>query len=221
MKLKQLLTITCMAAGASFYAGYASAGNSTIEDALKSRENLSAFYQGLVNTGVINELDSGASYTVFAPTNDAMKKISQDKYPCFYSQQCADEVADILRNHIVKGEVAMGTTGPTKTGVFSIDGEHLALGTVGNRDYTVNGKEIETQHQLLGSVLYEIDGVIAEPQELSDVGSLKYVHVPVATPVAQQTVQEQMYYAPDGRPDGYSRTVTTTQETPVVITPAY
>ena len=186
-------------------ASIAQAKNAVVEDAIKSRPELSSFYEGLVNTGVINELQSGVSYTVFAPTNEAMAEISRDKYPCFYSAQCKEEIADILRNHITVGEVNFAT--PNLKSVFSIDKRQVAILETSKGNYSVDGHKVVSQNQLLGNVLHEIDGVIASKEELALVSRLK---TPVATNVEKKTITEKVYYAPDGVPDGASKTTVTT-----------
>ena len=225
---------TLLAAGAAgvigFFSSPAFATNTAVENSMKGNSNVSAFYQAMIDTGVVNELNSGGSYTVFAPTNAAMNEISRDKYPCFYSHACKEELADIVRNHIVSHEV--GLEDSLHSAVFSIDKTHLAMNEPQKRNYTVEGHKIVKQHQLLGSALYEIDGVIANPQELANIAQPKVIAVttgaalvPVAmvpvttvvTPVEQRVVTKKTYYAPEGTPDGETKTTTVTTEAVVPV----
>ncbi len=140
------------------------ANSATIEDALKSREDLSMFYQALMNSGVAEELESGSSYTVFAPTNEAFeKKFSKEKYPCFYSPECKAEVADIVRNHIVKGNYYISDA---RGALPNLDRKFINVSESSRNTYYVAGKHVETTHTLVGGTLYEIDGVIADDLEL-------------------------------------------------------
>jgi uncharacterized surface protein with fasciclin (FAS1) repeats len=156
----------------ALYSNPANAGNAAITDAVERRDNLSSFYEAMVNTGVINELKPGMPYTVFAPTNAAFAKLTQDKYPCLYSAQCKEEIADIVRNHIVPYEVNF--SGPKTNAAHSIDDTNLGFSKT-NNGYSVNGIPITSTNQLAGGMLYEIDGVIADPQELAYLTKLKYV----------------------------------------------
>jgi uncharacterized surface protein with fasciclin (FAS1) repeats len=161
------------------------AGNSTVENALRDRPDLSMFYQGLVSTGVINELKEDQSYTVFAPTNDAFAKLPVDQYPCFYSQICKPEVAEILRNHIVPGEKHLSDIGTHVGGImsmFAIDEQHI-IGSEPYKDsYAIDGHKVLSENQLLGSgsVLYRVDGVLATPREMAtfEAPVVAMVHVP-------------------------------------------
>lgn len=210
---KKLLCTLSLALGLAGASATASANNTTVENALSSRDDLSMFYQALVNTGVIDELRSGASYTVFAPTNDAFAQFSNAQYPCFYSALCKTQVADILRNHIAEGEVSF--SGPRTRATFSIDRTAINLSEPRKGSYTAAGHDIISKNQLAGAVLYKIDGIIASPQELANIAPVRYVPVSQLIPEGQvvtRTVTERVYYAPDNYPDGVSQTT--------IITPA-
>jgi len=147
----------------------AQANNSRVEEALKNRPDLSVFYQGLINTGVINELKENTSYTVFAPTNAAFDKLPPDKYPCFYSTTCQHQAAEILRNHIVPGEKHLSDLGTHPGGImslFAIDDEHIIASEPFKDQYEINGRKVISESQLLGGVLYRIDGVLATPRDM-------------------------------------------------------
>lgn len=183
--------------------GTAQAANSAVENSLKNRPEISTFYQALVNTGVINELSPGLRYTVFAPTNEAFAAISQAKYPCFYAEQCRAQVADVLRNHIVKGEVHVSDAAAQKGVVFSIDKRNVSVAEPHKGTFTADGHSIINQRQTLGGMLYEIDGVIANQQELA------WFEAPRTMPVADaspQVITEKVYYSPSGRIDGVTET---------------
>ncbi len=184
-------------------ANSADAGNVTIENALKNRPNLSVFYEALVNTGVINELREGQAYTILAPTNDAFAQITQEQYPCFYSVQCREEVKGILRNHIVEGERQLNRRG----GMFSIDHRHISIAEPYKQHYTVDGNKVLTTNQLAGGIIYQIDGVIANDNEMLSFWNMKVV--PASPQFGQQrVVTEKTYYSSDGRPLGQTKTTT-------------
>lgn len=185
------------------------AGN-TVEDALKDRKDLSVFYQALVNTGVINELNNGP-YTIFAPTNEAFSQITQDKYPCFYSNQCREEVATILRHHIVPAEEHVSDVVRQKGGVYSINDRYINIAEPYKQHFTADGHEIETQNQLLGGVLYRIDGVIANESEMAEFRTMKEIPVTVLPTTTEKIVTEKTYYLPsEARLMPQSTTVTRT-----------
>ena len=155
-------------AGGLAIAVAAQANNTTVENALKSRPELSTFYKGLVSTGVLNELHEEQSYTVFAPTNDAFAKLPESKYPCFYSAACKGQVAEVFRRHIVPGEMHLSDVN-SQGGIysmFSIDGQHVVGSEPNKNQFTVDGKNVLNENQLLGSELYELDGVLARERDI-------------------------------------------------------
>ena len=143
----------------------AQANNTQLETALAARGEISDFYQALINTGILNELNENTNYTVFAPTNAAFAEIQPRVYPCFYSAACRQQVAAILRNHIVPEqqpiERFVREAGRTPT----LGAKHLYVEEAYKGDYTVEGQHIRDPKNELG--IYAIDGVITTPQELS------------------------------------------------------
>ena len=192
------------------------AANEGITDALKHRDNISMFTDAMISTGVINELQPNRSYTIFAPTNEAFAKLSSKEYPCLTDVQCKNQVADILRNHIVPESITF--TGPVKGAVFSIDKMNINLGKHNGEIKTAAGYNIVNRGQVFGGIVCEIDGVIASAQELANVTAVKYVPVKVEHNIVERTTVDKVYYAPDGTPDGMSKVTTFTAE-PVAIKP--
>jgi len=179
------------------------ANNERIESAVKSRQELASFYEAMMVTGVNQELSPNASYTVFAPNNEAFAAIGKDQFPCFYSAQCTAQIADIVRNHIVKNEEYVADVVNQKGVLFSIDKRQLPIGMPNPNKYTVDGRNIVRTNGLVGSMLYTIDGVIANQQELA------MFTVPVSKTVSQKVIS----YSPVGSVDGKTTVVETTTTT--------
>jgi uncharacterized surface protein with fasciclin (FAS1) repeats len=192
--MKNLITGIAVLASVSAFAFTAQANNATVENALKDRSDLSSFYNGLVSTGVINELKEGQPYTVFAPTNEAFAQITQDKYPCFYSADCKAHVAEILRRHIVPGEKHLSdiTAQGGEVSMFSIDNQHVVASEPNKGSFTVDGRNVLSENQLLGGDLYKIDGVMVSDHDMAQFVAPQIIVVhaagtdlPPATPPGQ------------------------------------
>lgn len=171
MKLTQkLIRNTLLAATATISVSAAEAGSLPISKEMMSRPDLSLFQDALERTGVIEQLNSGVAYTIFAPSNEAMKSISpflsNGAGECVENKQCNDALVEILRNHIIPNEV--GFNEPGKFMAYSIDGDSVSLSQPRKGDYYVNGAKVETQYQMGGGILYKIDKVIASAQEKLD-----------------------------------------------------
>lgn len=143
------------------------ANNSAVENALASQSNLSMFYQALLNTGVANELNENTEYTVFAPTNAAFMEIKPGVYPCFYSVQCRDGVAAILRNHIVPRNESIGEFANWGGDIPTLGNRKLYVEEAYKNQYTVEGHYVLTRREGDDVSLYAIDGVIADNRDLA------------------------------------------------------
>ncbi len=195
----------------------AHADNASVENALKNQSDLSNFYQALQTTGVIHELQPNMTYTVFAPTNYAFSKLSTQQYPCFYSQDCRKDVADVLRNHIVPHQEYIDTVARQKGGVYSIDKRFVSIAEPNKGSYTVDGHNVVNADMIGGGLVYKIDGVIANPYELSAFQYGNYT--PVATEEQTTTTTTARHVDTDCSndlvdcPQGVSRSTTVTKRT--------
>jgi len=216
--MRYALTTITLAGMLSLAAVAAQANNTTIENAIKSRPDLSQFYQAMVNTGVANELYEGVAYTVFAPTNAAFARIAPDKYPCFYSAQCKDEVAAIIRHHIVPGEAYVDTIVQHQGGVYSINHRFIAVAEPYKHDYTADGHDVLSEMMLGNGILYKIDGVIVNDYDLAEVAKPVYVQVAEGektTTTTKKTVVDKVCPPGEDCPDEVSTIVTRTTTTVV------
>jgi uncharacterized surface protein with fasciclin (FAS1) repeats len=152
----------------------ARADNPNIERALMNRPEISTFYQALVNTGVIHELQPDRPYTVFAPVNSAFAKYPVNEYPCFYSSACRAEVAQILRNHIVPGETYLSDAVKQKGGIYSVNNRFVSIAEPYKNNYSVDGKNVLKTAWVAPGIVYETDGVIASEREMAAFTPLRY-----------------------------------------------
>ena len=152
----------------------ASAENINLTDALVSRPELSEFQAALVATDVIKELNPKTSYSIFAPTNEYLDKVVKGEPSCLDSERCKAEMTVILRNHIVAGAVHLSDVAKQGAAVLSsINGHTITVTALPNGGFTADGNAITMQQSIAGGVmLYEINGLLANPQEHSDMQSI-------------------------------------------------
>ena len=152
----------------------AHAENTAVETSLESYGDLSMFYQGLINTGVINELREDQHYTIFAPTNAAVRDIRPNEYPCFYSLECRPQAAAILRNHIIVGQYGLKDLTSYGHGVQTVGVKVAKVEEPFVGDYTVDGRKILSESDIDGNVIYRIDGVLAGPKTMAQFQKVSY-----------------------------------------------
>ena len=206
-------TLLTLALYSAFGIAAAHADNLTVERALERRPELSNFYTALMSTGVNKELQPGRSYTVFAPVNAVFAQMPPQEYPCLYDAACRPQIADIVRNHIVPGEIHLSDATKHKGGIYSIDQRFIAIGEPSRNNYAVEGNRVLSSSQVgVRTMLHEIDGVIAQPAELA---LLRYPVYP-PYPYDQAIATSREYVRPDPSPclmDGCPQAVARTTET--------
>ena len=153
----------------------ANANNTAVESALAGQGDVSMFYRALLNTGVARELNEHTEYTVFAPTNAAFAAIQPREYPCFYAPSCRQQVAAILRNHIVPRNESVERFSKWGGDIPTIGKSTLYVEEPYQGQYTVEGHGVlyqtksseDLRKQGEDASLYQIDGVIASDQDLA------------------------------------------------------
>jgi uncharacterized surface protein with fasciclin (FAS1) repeats len=213
--MKTLLT-TLAALTALSVAGVAHADNPAIENALAKRADLSGFYQALLNSGVNHELQAGRPYTVFAPTDAALSRFSQIDYTCFQDDACRQDVAILVRNHIVPGELHVEDIVRQRGGVYTLDNRFVNIGQPSRNNYAVEGNRILSASQHGRNVLYKIDGVIVTPDELALLKYPHYAYEPAHVTTSMREVPEPSPCLADGCPQSVARTTTTTVIGPLI-----
>jgi|GEM_PF-6043391 len=185
------------------------AGNAAVEEALRRHSEHSSFYKALQETGILAELQEGASYTVLAPTNSAFAAAQRKTYPCFSTMFCREEMVGILRSHIVPGTQYIGSLGAGKNALFSINQRLIPVGQPTRNVYAVDGQRIMNSAKFNGGMLYTIDGVIlprlAKP-------TFEQAEERVTT-VTKKTIPNPDC-GPGGCPDAYSETTVITRRVP-------
>ena len=149
-----------------------------------------------------------ATYTVFAPVDSAFVQIPSDKYPCFYTDHCIPEQEAIVRNHIVKGEINLGDFARGEGGVYAINKRRIAISEPTKGEFYVDGHKVLSQNLTSGGMLYVIEGVVATPQELSELNQPKTMPL-VETTTEKTTVETK-------NPDPDSNSVITTKTTTTI-----
>jgi len=192
-------------------ASAAYADNTDVENAIKSRPDLSSFYQELIATGVNHDLIPGQSYTIFAPTNGAFSEIHQKQYPCFYKAECQAEVAAIIRNHIIPGEVRIDDAVKHEGGLFSIGSRLVNIAAPSKDNYAVDGNKVISTSSFGSGILYKIDGVIANPHELALLQDEEYASTTKEDTIISKKTISDPACGPGGCADETTQTTTITR----------
>ncbi len=137
----------------------------TIVDAAVDNGNFTTLVAALEATGLDTTLaDENASFTVFAPTDDAFALLGDDTINALLED--TDTLSDILTYHVISGEVdaaaAVASAGQTVEMVngdmvgLSLDGDNLLVNTA-----TVTMTDIQTDN----GIIHVIDAVLMPPAD--------------------------------------------------------
>jgi transforming growth factor-beta-induced protein len=138
----------------------------TIVDVAVKSGNFTTLVAALEATGLDTTLaDPNASYTVFAPTDEAFALLGQETIDALLAD--TDTLSDILAYHVLASEVnaetaisLAGTTVEMVNGDYiglSLDGSNLLVNTV-----TVTTTDIQTDN----GIIHVIDAVLLPPEEI-------------------------------------------------------
>lgn len=135
-----------------------SAASTKFEEITNDHPELSTFVL-LVNKAELKDLFNGTGpFTVFAPTNEAFKKMGKDKIDHLSKPENRDQLSDLLIYHVMPGKYLSNSL-KSRTAP-SMNGKTLKI-LVENGEVKVNDAKV-TQMDIIGpnGVIHEIDTVL-------------------------------------------------------------
>lgn len=144
--------------GPSAVAATTPASDSVVE-AIVANPELSTLARLVNAAGLVEALNDAGTVTVLAPRNDAFAGLSADDRRRLLSPAGQPELRRILLNHVVAGELLIGSTE-----IQSL--AEVNLSVVGAGTVTVGGAEVLAESRNPGRwVIIEIDRILAPPAE--------------------------------------------------------
>lgn len=133
-------------------------GKDTVVKVAADNGTISTFSSALQSVDLNDLLDRPGPYTIFAPSNDAFKKLSPETLANLLKPENKEKLKAILKSHIVPGKILASDV--KETTLYSIDGKPVVIKIVG-KEVTVNGAKV-TKTDIVGSngVIHIIDTVI-------------------------------------------------------------
>lgn len=159
-----LLVITAFAAVNTMAQYSSSDSEPSIVDIATSNDDFSTLAMLLTEAGLVDVLENGENYTVFAPTNAAFEEVPQETLQALLSD--LDLLREVLLTHVVVGvvtseQVVEISEAPTAAGnVLPVNVTDAGVG-IGNA--TV----IQADVMASNGVIHIVDSVIMPPAEQS------------------------------------------------------
>ena len=133
-----------------------------IVDAIQSNGSHTKFVAALKAAGLADTLRGAGPFTVFAPSNEAFKKLPNGAFEGLLKPANKEDLVHILKYHAIAGRISLDELGGKKFKRKSIEGGELSLdGTAGvtvNR-VKVMGSGIEASN----GVIHVIDTILVPP----------------------------------------------------------
>ncbi|RYZ29649.1 MAG: fasciclin domain-containing protein [Chitinophagaceae bacterium] len=132
---------------------------------LKNPDRFSELTKMIDKAGYSSFLNAYGTYTLFAPTNDAVKSFLQKSGKTSVDAFSAAELQNILKFHLIQDTVSTSDFTDGKLPQISMLGQYLVTGvtnTSGTSRYTVNKQAIITQPNifLANGRVHELDNVL-------------------------------------------------------------
>lgn len=96
------------------------AENKDIVELAQENKDLSTLVTALKSAGLVDTLKGEGPYTVFAPTNEAFKKIPADVLDKLLKPESKNQLVDILTYHVAKGKIPSSEA-------LKLDGKELTM----------------------------------------------------------------------------------------------
>lgn len=130
----------------------------TIVGIAAGNENFTTLVAAVKAAGLVETLSGKGPFTVFAPTDDAFKKLPEGTVESLLKPENKSKLADILKYHVVAGKVMAADVKPGE--VTTVQGGKATIKAEGGV-ITIDGAKI-VKTDIVGSngVIHVIDSVI-------------------------------------------------------------
>merc|ERR1712032_1781440 len=139
--------------------------NSNIVELAQSSSDLSTLVTSLAAANLVSALEGAGPFTVFAPSNAAFGKIPSAELGRLLEPENVEELADILKYHVVSGAAVYSTDLQPTQDVETLQGQAVSI-TSSADGVTINGNSevISADNAASNGVVHIIDTVLMPPQ---------------------------------------------------------
>ena len=132
----------------------------TIADIANGDPRFSTLVTLLVQADLAGTLANDGPFTVFAPTNDAFARLDPELVARLTSGEANDELAALLKRHVVKGSYEAADIAQSETGITTLAGTNLAIERAGDMITADHVDVVSADIDASNGVIHAIDMVI-------------------------------------------------------------
>lgn len=126
----------------------------SMKETIENHPRLRVLWQGMRSATMRNAFEDGSEYTLFAPTNSAFAKLSQDEIKTLLTDERMNVLKPMLENHVVANNYELDDFKNEK--VRASGGKNLDV----TADFTVNDVAVVGAIQTTNGVIYLIDDLL-------------------------------------------------------------
>ncbi|MCV2231816.1 fasciclin domain-containing protein [Acholeplasma manati] len=141
----------------------------SVSKLIEVENKTSAFYGLVTGASTLTDLAGTENYTTFAPSNDELKAILDNKNGRFTKDEATRDKEEFLQNHTVLGSYSFADLRDMAPYTLeSLSGNNLYVVSDGTRVF-INGYEIkESDMAATNGFVHELDGVLYRPVRSTD-----------------------------------------------------
>jgi len=141
--------------------GMAKAGSdSTIVDKAASAGNFSMLLTAVKAAGLDEALKGDGPFTVFAPTDDAFKKLPAGKLDELLKPENKEMLASVLKHHVVPGKVMAADIAGKTMSQKTLEGDELRIDAAGRLGKVEQAAIVQPDIAASNGVIHAIDTVL-------------------------------------------------------------
>jgi uncharacterized surface protein with fasciclin (FAS1) repeats len=162
MKLATLAVISLLGAGFAF-ADKTEAPTKTVVEIAAGDKTFSTLVAAVKAAGLAETLSGDGPFTIFAPTDDAFKKLPAGTVDTLLKPENKDKLAAILKYHVVSGKVLAKDV---KAGnVKTVNGAEAAITVDAGKVTIAKANVTKTDIEGKNGVIHVIDSVMLPPEK--------------------------------------------------------
>lgn len=130
----------------------------SILDEVLENPSLSTLAKVIVNTNLVEVLESQGPFTLFAPSNEAFAKLPPGTLEDWLKPSNKEKLTAILKYHIIFERMTLEEM-KKKAGLMTFKGQHIRI-KVDNNKVTVNNADVIESNEYPNGIIYIIDQVL-------------------------------------------------------------
>lgn len=192
MKLQYKLTSPVLALGAclTILSGSALAADKDIVDTAVDSGKFTILAKALKAADLVDALKSDGPFTVFAPTDDAFKRLPKGTIETLLKPENKPQLVNILTYHVVKGKVDGSTAVGLKKGK-ALNGEEFKVEFKNAALNINNARVIATDIQASNGIIHVIDNVLIPKKKAAPAKVAKKANEPKSKAEASLAIMDQ------------------------------